>query len=264
MKHILFYFLTILVSGSAFAISNSTPAEEDEYIPVVLIRVEAQDDDGSRTNGLCNATFISDRTLVTAAHCLTHAQLLRSKQIQIEIGKYRYVIGKDGIKRRVGYASFATINDEEARFFLQASLEDKLRRTGFKTVIQPNEDNAKIELSRSVDLVGLGFSPVRVASPAEMDVISRDPSRYPLTVVSVNPVAEIATNDVKRKAVLNSVSWNRGGWIESRSTSQVQPLDSGAPVFVRWNGELRVVAVVKGHAKSFFKEWDVFSALFNW
>ncbi len=260
MKAAFFGLIGLLISSPSFALTNSVPAEEQEFIAVVMITLDAKDEDGGVGPGFCNATIVSDRELVTAAHCVAHAFLLNSREARVQIGVYKYVTDKQGIVRRIGYATIAQIQDHDARFLLSDKVENQLRRGGFNTTIQPEDDNARIQLSASIDLKGLKITPMVPASAAELEQMRRSPGQFPLTVVTVNPIAEISTNDTRRKATLDRVSWNRGS-IESRSSSQVEPMDSGSPVFTKWNGAWRLVAVVKGHAKAFFREWDVMSIL---
>ncbi|MCX7978077.1 MAG: hypothetical protein N2578_03650, partial [Bdellovibrionaceae bacterium] len=66
-------FFWLFLSQITLGLTHSLPAEEPEFMPVALIRTEALADDGGEAPAFCNATFVSDRELVTAAHCLVYA-----------------------------------------------------------------------------------------------------------------------------------------------------------------------------------------------
>jgi hypothetical protein len=257
------FLLFILLSApSAEALTNSTAAEEALFNAVTMIKVDARDEDGSLTVGYCNATIVTERRLVTAAHCLAHAWLLRSQNLELQIGRYKYRNDANGRPVRIGYATTQTIRDPSARFLLPASVEAKLERQGFKARIEPNEDNAMIELSLPLDLELLDIAPASLVNREEQAEVQRQGTSASFLAVTVNPVAEIASNDTRRKAALNRVSWKAGS-LESRSQSRVEPMDSGAPLFVYVRGQWKLLAVVKGLAKTFFSEWDMFSILPN-
>lgn len=249
-------FASFLLSAQSFALTNSQPAENKLFDAVTLIKLSALDNDGIPTAGYCNATIISNRQLITAAHCVSHAWILRDGNIEIQIGSYKYKQTPQG-DARIGYFNTATLKDAHASFEIPASVERKLVRDKYRATIDPNEDHALITLSQNLDLTTLKITPIAIATPAEKDILQRQANAQ-LLVVSVNPIAEIATIDTKRQALLARTSWS-SGYIESRSYSRVEPLDSGAPLFANIQGEWKIIAVVKGSAKSFFGQWDVFS-----
>ncbi|MCX7978461.1 MAG: hypothetical protein N2578_05610, partial [Bdellovibrionaceae bacterium] len=109
-----------------------------------------------------------------------------------------------------------------------------------------------------VDLAALGIKPAEIVNEMEFIEIRKNKAR--LLVVSVNPMAEISNNDTKKKAELDNWSFAQN-YITSRSTSRVQPNDSGAPVYSFVNGRWKILAVVKGRAKTLFTDWDVFTLL---
>jgi hypothetical protein len=254
------FLLILSLTNPALALTGSAPAEESEFQAVTLIKVDALDEDGSPCSGYCNATIVSGHELVTAGHCLAHAWLLRSKNISIEIGKYKYHQDAQGHVIRIGYATVATVVDSQAQFNLPKSAQDRLQRQGFNAVLDPSEDRARIVLSKTLPLADLQVRPAVLVTPAELQAVKQMGASAQLLAVTVNPIAAISTNDTKRKAPITSFSWT-GGWIESRSSSRVEPLDSGAPLFVKINNQWKVLGQVKGSAQSFFGDWDVYSII---
>jgi hypothetical protein len=255
----IFLLLLLFLTSQSQALTNAVAAEDAEFQAVTMIKVDARDEDGSLTSGYCNATLLSEKELVTAGHCLAHAWLLQSKNISIEIGKYKYRKDAQGNIIRIGYANIAVVQDTLAQFILPQSAQDRLRRQGYNAVLDPSEDKARIVLSKPIALADLQVTPAVLLTAAELQTVRQMGSSAQLLLVTVNPIAEISNNDTKRKALLSNYNWSGGAWIESRSNSRVEPLDSGAPLFVRINNQWKILGQVKGGAQSFFGDWDVFS-----
>jgi hypothetical protein len=248
-----------LSTFSAQALTNSTFADEPDFGTVVLLKNEALDEDGNSAPGYCVGTVISANIIVTAAHCLAQAEALGKKETAIQFGYYKYIQKPSGERVRIGYKTSHEIIDRPQFKFLP-SVTDKIRRQGTKAVIAPGEDIAHIVLSKALDLAALAIKPTPVVQMSEWNGMKNILTQYVPTVVTVNPIAEITTNDTKRKATLNNLKV-LGLNIESRSGSRVEMGDSGSPLFVRISNEWKLVAVTKGVAKGYFDNWDMFTVV---
>lgn len=257
-KNLLFALILCLGNPQAWALTNSAPAESPDFESDIQIRTEGLDPTGDRVPGYCNAALVSPQALVTAAHCVKDAIVLKDTSTQIILGEWRYATRPDGKVVRVGYA-LKVGETVAARFFVLPSLARKIASQGFKTQIGPDEDVAVILLPQPLALKE-GFRFAQVITNRDFRGITGSATTYLPTVVTVNPMAEVKTNDIKRMARLSSFDWSSGHF-ESKSSSRVEEGDSGSPVYVRIGKEWFLAAVVKGKAKSFWSDWDVFTGL---
>ncbi len=258
MKYFIFYLGVVLTwSSSVFALSNSVAAEAVEFDSTVFYRVTQYDQQSKETvQGYCNGNLLSDRVMITAAHCLYMAEALANRDLDIEVGQYRYVNSPNGEKRRVGYAPVLKEN-VSGQFYFTANLKKRLDSQGVRLKVGPSEDIAIVVLERPLNLNGqMQFS--SIVARQELKGILPSILTYWPTVVVINPFEEIATTDTRRMAKLDRVTV-ASGHLESKSTSRVQPGDSGAPLFVRVGTQWKQLGVVKGRAQSLFSNWDIYT-----
>lgn len=249
--------LCALFCTPLFALTNSTPALDAEWAPVVQIKSEAPDSSGESIPGYCNATFVARNIMVTAAHCVKLAYISKENSINFQIGYYKYITRPDGQTVRVGYVPKHKF-DRDVNIELPKSLADKIASRGEKAQIGPDEDFAILWWNEATpEINDMNFAtPVTLA---EHNQVIKNIKAYPLKVVSINLFSEMST-DTKRMADLNTFKWNNG-YIHSKSSSRVEEGDSGAPVFVTINGVKKIFGVVKGKASTVFDNWDVYPAI---
>lgn len=250
--------LKLFLSISTWALTPSSPALDPHWDSVVHIKTEARDQQNSEAPSYCNATLLSPRILITAAHCLSHAEVLKSRFIEVEVGAYKYVTRPDGQTVRIGYVKKIR-QTFRAQFFFTPELLRSLNSSGLKTKITPAHDIA-IVLLESPLAVDSQFQFATVIPAGELNSIKSRLSQYHPTVVTVNYLTEMST-DTRRFADLNAIKWDTSRHYTSRSHSRVEEGDSGAPLFIQTGSQWKLIGVVKGRAETIFSSWDVFGTV---
>lgn len=139
-------------SLTARGLTNSVPALEENFQSLVMIRTEARDpSDGTSAPAYCNATFVHPQILITAAHCLLDARVLKEFSVEIDVGKYKFGTLRTGVTYRVGYVSVMK-EKKDAQFLFSPQLNQKISRHGFKTSLGVAEDLALIILKTPMNL----------------------------------------------------------------------------------------------------------------
>ncbi|MBK9293562.1 MAG: trypsin-like serine protease [Oligoflexia bacterium] len=260
---LLLIIMPFLTSTKVNALTNSTPAIETVFDAIVTIKSQGIDvEDGSETPGFCNGAILSEKIILTAAHCLAQSHVLNKKVTEIQLGKYKYVKNPSGVTKRVGYASVFTQIEMSPDFIFKNSLIKKMKFEGLTTIVMPHEDMAFIKLKGALPLKEYSIKPLKVMSPQMWRETVKTP--HPITVVTVNYFAETASTDVRRQGILENlerVNNFEGYHIRSQSVSRVEPLDSGAPAFIKVGEDYYIVGLTKGLAELNELNWDVFPIL---
>ena len=238
----------LLLSINSFALSNSVAAEDKGWESNVFLTIPAFDDNNDPVNGYCNGTLINSTTFISAAHCFVRSEVLTGKKMLIEVGEYRYVI-KNGVKIKIGYKHMIRHETSVKIRFLAG-----VNPNGTGSV-PPELDIVVVKLDAPVNVpADYIFAPLWNTTLPQLNASSK------VTIVSINPIETVTSNDTKQMAVLNNITQGRIN-IESTSTSRVAPGDSGAPVFALINGKTYLIGVVKGTVQTFGSVRDIFVTL---
>lgn len=250
--------LNLVFLSSLWALQPSTPALDTRWNSVVQIRTDARDQQNTEAPSYCVATFVHARVLITAAHCLSHAEVLKANHIEVEVGAYKYITRPDGQTVRIGYVKRFR-QTFKAQFFFTPELLKSINSSGLKTKIPPSQDIA-IAILESPLPVDSQFPFAQIISAQELNSIKTHLPQYRPTVVTVNYLTEMST-DTKRLATLNDIKWDSSRHYTSRSPARVEEGDSGAPLFIQTGTQWKFIGVAKGRAQTIFSNWDVFGTV---
>ncbi len=246
MKRYLLAALMFL-SPKMFALTHSVAAEDGLWSSVVEIEVDGKDQDGSLAPGYCVATLVRNNVLLTAAHCVSDALQMGIRRISVRTGHYVYHTRPDGSKQRIGYKP-----DPFVKTMANFLVRD--RNPG------PADDLAVVVLDQPMTLPA-DFPLAQITSSAEVSAVRSHIASYSPSVITINSMAAADTTDVRRWAQLNSFSFTGSGYYQSNSVARLEPGDSGGPVFVKIGTQWKLLATVKGQAKSYFSDWDVYESI---
>ncbi len=148
---IIFTMVITFCSSLTFALTNSVPELSPVFQSGVLIKTDALQPDGEETLSFCNATFVHPRVLVTAAHCLQGAYILKSFNTEISVGYYKYITRPDGKTVRIGWVDVVKAT-AAGKFYFVGNLASSFNTSGMNVKIKPEQDIALIVLDQPFSL----------------------------------------------------------------------------------------------------------------
>ena len=237
----------LIFTSQGHSLTNSEPALDAQWAPVVWIEIDGKEQDGSVGPGYCVATLLSAEILVTAAHCVNDAIELNLHTLKTQTGRYLLTHRPDGRVVRVGYKRDPAVVSQ-AQFF-SANLDPG-----------SGDDVALIVLEVPL-VLPVNFPFAQVVSADEWRGMQNQLQDYSPTLVTVNPIAEITTTDTRRMARLTDVAPSWRGGLSGASRARVEEGDSGSPLFVKVGATWKILAVTKGRGQNLFSNWDVFGTL---
>lgn len=277
------FVLFMLLGPQSIALTNSEPALDDVFTSVVMLKTEDVDSSGDTVPGYCNATILSPRVLITAAHCVFRSHLANKHEIELQVGKYKYKNLPDGTVKRIGYSVYFQ-EHYQSQFYFTPNVKSQIQRSGLRTQIGPTEDIAVLVLAAE-KVLPENLPQAQILPQKYLKGALSQLSRYLPSSVTINFFSE-PSMDIKRMAVLNRLEVS-SGYFESNSTARLEEGDSGSPLFLsianenssfakhhpiqaafgtlsspHRNSELKYLAgIAKGRASTIFSNWDVFGIL---
>ena len=277
------FLLFMLLGPQSIALTNSEPALNEVFTSVVMLKTEDVDSAGDTVPGYCNATILSPRVLITAAHCVFRSHVANKHEIELQVGKYKYKNLPDGTVKRIGYSVFFQ-EHYQTQYYFTPNIKSQIQRSGLQTQIGPMEDIAILVLAAEKVLPD-HLPQAQIIPQKYLKGALSQLSRYLPSSVTINFFSEPSL-DIKRMAVLNRLEVN-SGYFESTSNARLEEGDSGSPLFLSMavgnssytkhppiqadfdaqsapdsNSEQKYLAgIAKGRASTIFSNWDVFGIL---
>ena len=233
-------------SQSAWSLAQSQPARDPLGDAIAWINTAGRDQ-GQPSPSYCNATFIKARILITAAHCLVHAEVLRSPYVTIEMGRY-------GSPSPGGFAFYGYYKDLKARFIFSDAVQKKIKAQGLRTQLTADEDIALIELQEELNLP-YALPDIRLISAEHEAGVRSSPASYWPQVVSINPIETLSHMNTRQFVRYPQLSVQSQHYQSSHL--YLQAGDSGAPLFLKIGEHWYLAGVAKGQRQQLFSRSDV-------